>query len=126
VVLRQGAALLRSDLRELQGGFSLGGTMNSFEDLNQADRECAIDCAVAAVILASRIPSVGKPLYDWLTTEFATTYNLPKNAVRYILRDIGQSLYGTDWAFSVTKKEEKLITLFVPVEASSGDGAGAN
>jgi hypothetical protein len=96
--------------------------MNSFEELNQADRECAIDCAVAAVILASRIPNVGKPLYDWLITEFANTYNLPQDAVRYALRNIGQSLHDTDWGFSVTKKEERLITLFVPVEASGGDG----
>jgi hypothetical protein len=98
--------------------------MNSFEELNQADQECAIDCAVAATVLAARIPSVGKPLYDWLASEFATTYNLPNNIVRSVLHDIGQTLYKTDWGFSVTKKEEKLITLFVPVEASS-DGAGA-
>lgn len=99
--------------------------MNSFEELNEADRESAIDCAIAAVILASRIPSVGKPLYDWLTTEFASTYNLPKNVVRSILREVGQTLYKTDWGFSVTKKDEKLITLFVPVQAS-GDGAVLN
>jgi hypothetical protein len=98
--------------------------MNFFEELNQTDRECAIDCAIAATVLAARIPSCGKPLYDWLITEFASTYNLPKNAARSALRDISQQLYKTDWGFSVTKKEEKLITLFVPVEAS-GDGDGA-
>jgi hypothetical protein len=100
--------------------------MNSFEELNQADRQRAIDCAIAVAILSTRIPAAGKPLYDWLAAEFATTYNLPKNAVRSVLRDIGQQLYKTDWGFSVTKKEEKLITLFVPVESSGGDGAGNN
>jgi hypothetical protein len=98
--------------------------MTPFEELNETDRECAIDCAVAVTVLAARIPSVSKPLYDYLITEFAAAYNLPKNSVRYALRDIGQTLYDTDWGFSVTKKEEKLITLFVP--ADSGDGAGAN
>jgi hypothetical protein len=93
-----------------------------FEELNQADRECAIDCAVAATVLAARIPNVSKPLFDYLIAEFAAAYNLPQNSVRYALRDIGQTLYDTDWGFLVTKKEEKLITLFVPAEASSGDG----
>jgi hypothetical protein len=108
----------------------MGGTMNDaeeshgpFEELNKSDRESAIDCTVATVILASRIPSCGKPLYDWLITEFASTYGLPKNAVRWALRDIGQRLYGTDWAFSVTKREERVITLFLPVKSPGGDGA---
>ena len=100
--------------------------MNAFEELNQTDRECAIDCTVATVILASRIPSCSKPLYDWLITEFATTYNLPRNAVRWALRDIGQRLYGTDWAFSVAKKDEKVITVFTPAKPSAGDGVVLN
>jgi hypothetical protein len=90
-----------------------------FEELNQADRECAIDCVAACAVLSARIPSVGKPLYDWLATEFASTHGVPKNVARYALRAIGQKLYGSDWGFTVTKKEDKLITVFVSEEAEN-------
>jgi hypothetical protein len=87
-----------------------------FEELNQADRECAIDCVAAVTVLAARIPSVGKPLFDWLATEFASTHGIPKSLVNQALRQIGQQLFKSDWGFSVTKKDDKLITLFLPTE----------
>jgi hypothetical protein len=93
-----------------------------FDELNETDRACAIDCVVACTVLAARIPACGKPLFDWLTTEFASQYGVPKNVIRYVLRHIGQTLYSTDWGFTATKKNEKLVTLFVPEGAQKKDG----
>lgn len=87
-----------------------------FNELNETDKQRAIDCAVAVVILSTRIPTVGKSLHEWLIAEFANSYKLPAQVVRYALRHIGEALYDSDWAYSVTKQDQKLITVFEPAE----------
>jgi hypothetical protein len=91
-----------------------------FEQLNDEDRMAAIDVAIAAVLIGLRIPSTGKPLYDWIATEFSSCRSLPPNVVKYALRSLGQELYGQDWTMTIEKRGGGLVTKFVP------QGAGGN
>lgn len=92
-----------------------------FEELGEDDQMAAIDVAVATVLVGLRIPSTGKPLYDWVATEFASCRTLPPNVVKYALRHLGQSLYVQDWTLVIEKHGKEVVTKFSrPISGENG------
>lgn len=83
-----------------------------FEQLSEADQKAAIDIGVCVAVLGTRVPSCGKPLFDYVATEFVSSYNLPPNIAKYALRQIGRSLYTSNWTFTVEKRGNELVTRF--------------
>jgi hypothetical protein len=97
-------------------------TTEPSEQLNEEDQMAAIDVAIAAVLIGLRIPSAGKPLYDFLGSEFASSRGLPPNVVRYALRHLGQGLFAQDWTLVIEKRGAAVITKFSHPETSNGEG----
>jgi hypothetical protein len=95
---------------------------DAFSQLNAEDQKAAIDVAVAAVLIGLRIPSTGKPLYDWMATEFASTRSLPPNVVKYALRSLGQALFRQNWTLIIEKDKDGIITKFTPEWKEGDDG----
>lgn len=87
---------------------------DAFNQLSEEDQKAAIDVAVAAIIIGLRIPSTGKPLYDWMATEFASSRGLPPNVVKYALRSVGEGLLKQNWSLTIEKDGEGLMTKFTP------------
>jgi hypothetical protein len=85
-----------------------------FNELSDQDQKAAIDVAVAAVLIGLRIPTAGKPLYDYVATEFSSSRTLPPNIVRYALRSLGRTLFKQDWTMTITKTSEEVTTHFKP------------
>jgi hypothetical protein len=84
-----------------------------FEQLSWEEKKAAIDIVIAAVVLVNRLPdAVGKPLYDYLETEFANNFSLPINRARYSLRGLSEVLFYQEWKFIVTKEGGTLKTEF--------------
>ena len=92
-----------------------------FDELSEADQKAAIDIGICVSVLGARIPSCGRPLFDYIATEFVSCYSLPPNIAKYALRQIGQSLFNTEWTFTVEKTSDGLVTTFTPVEQNNGD-----
>ena len=93
-------------------------TTRAFDQLSEADQKAAIDIMVALAVLSTRIPSVQKPLTDYIMTEFASCHNLSKNIVKYALMDVGAALFIQDWNFTATKASNQFITQFQPQKPS--------
>jgi hypothetical protein len=89
---------------------------DAFSQLGKEDQKAAIDVAVAAIVIGLRIPSTGKPLYDWMATEFTSCRGLPANVVKYALRSLGQGLLKENWTLTVEKDGEGISTRFVPIK----------
>ena len=87
---------------------------DAFEQLSEEDQKAAIDVAVATILIGLRIPSTGKPLYDWIATEFTSSRSLPANVVKYALRSLGRSLAAQNWEMVIKKDGEGLTTVFTP------------
>lgn len=87
---------------------------DAFDQLSEEDQKAAIDVAVAAIVIGLRIPSTGKPLYDWMATEFTSCRGLPANVVKYALRSLGGSLLKQNWELTITKNGEGITTVFTP------------
>jgi hypothetical protein len=87
-------------------------TIKPFEQLSEDDQKAAIDVCVSAVLLGLRIPTTGKPLYDWIATEFANCRTLPPNVVKYALRSLGKELYVQDWTMTIEKRGNGVATEF--------------
>ena len=87
---------------------------DAFEQLNHKDQKSAIDLAVATIVVGLRIPSTGKPLYDWMATEFASTYSIPPNVAKYALRSLGRRLMDQNWELTITKNGDGVTTSFTP------------
>jgi len=87
---------------------------DAFSQLATEDQKAAIDVAVSAILIGLRIPSTGKPLYDWMATEFSSCRSLPPNVVKYALRSLGQGLLSQNWTLTIEKDGEGIITKFVP------------
>lgn len=85
-----------------------------FNQLNSDDQKCAIDIAVAAVLVGVRLPSTGKPLYDYIATEFASARTIPANLAKYALRSLGRNLIRQNWTLTIKKDGEGLTTEFRP------------
>ena len=94
----------------------------AFDQLNGQNQMAAIDAAVATILLGIRIPSTGKPLYDWMATEFASCYSLSPNVVKYALRDLGEELYAQDWTLTIEKRGAGLSTKFSHPDTNNGEG----
>lgn len=86
--------------------------LNPFSQLSSADQKDAIDIGVALTLLGSRLPSTGKPLFDYVATEFVSCYRLPHNLGRHVLRDVGHALIGGDWTLTIVKKGDEIVTSF--------------
>lgn len=95
---------------------------DAFSQLNEEDQKAAVDVAIAAILIGLRIPSTGKPLYDWMATEFTSCRGLPANVVKYALRSLGKSLAVEDWSLVITKDGESIVTKFTPVKKEGNDG----
>lgn len=95
-------------------------TPRPFEQLSDDDQKAAIDVAVALTILGTRIPTLQKPLTDFIVTEFTSCYGLPRNIVKYAFRELGANLFRQDWNLTATKAGPKLTTQFTPLETSGG------
>lgn len=93
---------------------NLENEQSPFNELGPEDQKAAIDIAIAAILIGLRIQSTGKPLYDWIASEFASSRTLPPNVVRYALRHLGRALAHEDWALVIEKKGEALTTKFTP------------
>jgi len=93
---------------------------DAFEQLASDDQKAAIDVAVAAIVIGVRIPSTGKPLYDWMATEFSSSRSLPPNVVKYALRSLGQSLTHQNWTLTITKDGMGIVTSFTPENQDDG------
>ena len=93
-----------------------------FMQLNKEDQSAAIDVAVATILIGLRISSTGKPLYDWLATEFASCRSLPPNVVKYALRSLGTGLLRQNWTLTIEKQGDGLITKFTPENKEGVDG----
>lgn len=85
-----------------------------FNQLNADDQKCAIDVAIAAVLIGVRIPATGKPLYDYIATEFSASRTIPSNLAKYALRSLGRSLTHQDWTLQIEKEGEEIVTSFTP------------
>jgi hypothetical protein len=94
---------------------------DAFDQLSNEDQKAAIDTAVAAILIGLRIPSTGKPLYDFVASEFASSRGLPANVVKYALRSLGRSLTAQNWTLSIVKDGEGVITKFVPEKGPMAD-----
>lgn len=92
-----------------------------FDQLGPDDKKAAIDVAVAAILIGLRIPSTGKPLYDWMATEFSGCHSLPLNMVRYALRSVGKSLATQNWELTIKKNGPEVTTSFKPQGQSESD-----
>lgn len=95
---------------------------NPFNQLSDEDQAAAIDVAISAVLIGLRMPSAGKPLYDYIATEFAASRGLPANIVRYALRNLGRDLYDQDWTMTITKTGPAMKTHFTPDKPFQSDG----
>jgi hypothetical protein len=92
-----------------------------FDQLSAADQKAAIDVGICVSVLGTRIPSCGKPLFDYIASEFVASHTLPANIVKYALRQIGQSLFDSNWEFTVKKLGSELITEFKRIGEHDGD-----
>lgn len=93
----------------------------AFDSLNDDDQKAGIDVGVATALIGLRIPSTGKPLYDYIVTEFASCRTLPPNTVKYALRSIGQSLLKSDWKMTIEKQHGRLVTTFVLIPGDADE-----
>jgi hypothetical protein len=87
---------------------------NPFNELNTEDQKCAIDVAIAALLIGTRLPSVDKALYDYLVTEFSRSLTLPANLAKYALRSLGRTLALQNWTLTISKDGEGIVTAFKP------------
>jgi hypothetical protein len=92
-----------------------------FEQLGAEDQKAAIDVGVCVTVLGTRVPSCGKPLFDFVATEFVSSYKLPPNMGKYALRQMGRSLFDSDWTFTVEKKGDALVTRFERTGSNDGN-----
>jgi hypothetical protein len=95
--------------------------LKPFDQLNEADQKAAIDIGICVAVLGARIPSCGKPLFDYVATEFVSCYSLPPNIAKYALREVGQSLFSSEWTFTIEKTGQGLVTTFKRAGDSDGD-----
>lgn len=95
---------------------------DAFEQLNKEDQSAAIDVAVATILIGLRIASTGKPLYDWMATEFAGCRRLPPNVVKYALRSLGLGLLKQNWVLTIQKEGDGVTTKFTPENKEGADG----
>lgn len=86
-----------------------------FNQLSSEDQKRAIDVGIAAILIGLRIPSTGKPLYDYVASEFSSCYSIPANLARYALRSLGRNLTAQDWTLIIQKEGETLVTKFHPL-----------
>lgn len=93
---------------------------DAFNELSPKDQQAAIDLAVSTIVIGLRIPSTGKPLYDWMATEFASTHGLPPNKVKYALRGLGQTLLKENWELIITKDGQGVTTSFTSEQQREG------
>jgi hypothetical protein len=93
-----------------------------FDQLSPEDQRAAIDVAVSTVLIGLRIPSVDKPLYDFIATEFANSRQLPANVVRYALRSLGRELFDQNWTLTIEKHGDGVTTKFTPIQINGADG----
>jgi hypothetical protein len=94
---------------------------DAFNQLGPEDQKAAIDVAIAAVLIGLRISTTGKPLYDWMATEFAATHNIPPNVAKYALRSLGRGLTAQNWTLIINKDGEGVTTQFKPEKKENSE-----
>jgi hypothetical protein len=85
-----------------------------FNELSNADQKVAIDAAIALILLGTRMPAVGQPLYDYVTTEFVSCYHVPANLAKYAMRSLAKALMAQDWTLTISKTGSQITTKFTP------------
>jgi DNA-binding transcriptional regulator WhiA len=93
-----------------------------FEELSETDQKTAIDIAVAASLIVTRLPAISELVFDAISREFAAFYDLRANIAKYSLRSLGRTLFETQWECTITKDaQHNLITEFRQGDAIPGD-----
>jgi hypothetical protein len=87
---------------------------DAFDQLSAEDQKCAIDVAVAAILIGTRLSSTDKALYDYILTEFARSRTIPSNLAKYALRSLARTLSEQNWELTIRKDGQGLVTSFTP------------
>jgi hypothetical protein len=89
------------------------GNPKPFEDLSPTDQVVAIEIAVVASLLITRLPAASDLIFDAISKEFAAFYDIRSNIAKYALRSLGQTLFNTQWTFSIIKDAQgNILTSF--------------
>ena len=80
-----------------------------FDRLSVDQQKVAIDLAVAASLIVTRLPSIGQEVFRLIERDYAAQYDVPANVAKYALRACGQTLFQTPWACTVTKDLENNV-----------------
>lgn len=91
-----------------------------FEELSVEMQKAATDVGCLATALGVRLPSAGKPLFDFVCEEFLKSYALG-NSGKYALREVGKELWNSDWEFTITKRGKRLVTKFEKLQGGNGE-----
>lgn len=91
-----------------------------FEQLTLEDQKSVIDCAALVIALTTRVPTVGKGLYDYIVSEVLRSYKL-SNAAKYAFRQVSEELMANNWEFTATKKGIRLVTKFTKLQGENGE-----
>lgn len=87
--------------------------LKPFEELSATDQKTAIDIAVAASLIVTRLPAISELVFDAISREFAAFYDIRSNIAKYALRSIGKTLFQTQWTCTITKDAAgKIVTQF--------------
>jgi hypothetical protein len=92
-----------------------------FQQLSETDQKAAIDIGICVSVLGARLPSCGKPLFDYVASEYVKDYGIPANIAKYALRQVGEALFTSEWTFTIQKTGQGLVTSFKRV-GDNGDG----
>lgn len=95
-----------------------------FNQLNTEDQKCAIDVAVATILIGMRL-GADKALYDYVLTEFARSRTIPNNLAKYAIRNLGRTLTVQNWTLTIKKESGELVTSFTPEPIKDNELDGA-
>jgi hypothetical protein len=94
--------------------------LKPFDKLDEEQRRCCIDIAIGMAIIAARIPTFGKGIFQDISDQWALCAELDKNQCRYALSGVSTTLYNTSWEFHVTKEAEAMVCQFIKRQEPGG------
>jgi hypothetical protein len=84
----------------------------AFTQLSEANQKVCVEIAIAISLLAGRIPTFKSKTLNLMSEKWAGELGLSSALVHRALLETGQTLFDTNWEFSVTKKGPTLVSQF--------------